>query len=87
MRGRVRLEVGNVDAALIDLRKAVELSKRQDAFALHWLAAALVEAGRTKEAIETQRLAVLLRPNDADMQDQLRRLETLKSKEDAGGQR
>src|SRR5262249_2549090 len=68
VRGRVRLEVGNVDAALTDLRKAVELSKRQDAFALHWLAAALHESGRMKEAIETQKLAVLLRPNDAEMQ-------------------
>jgi tetratricopeptide (TPR) repeat protein len=84
VRGRVRLEQGNVKAALSDLRKATELSKREDAVILHWLAAALLDAGRTKEAVETQRLALLLRPNDAELQEQLRRME-LKSKETEGG--
>ena len=84
VRGRVRLEQGNVKAALSGLRKATELSKREDAVILHWLAAALLDAGRTKEAVETQRLALLLRPNDAELQEQLRRME-LKSKETEGG--
>jgi tetratricopeptide (TPR) repeat protein len=75
VRGRARLEQGNVNAALSDLRKATEFSKREDATVLHWLAAALLEAGRTKEAVETQRLALLLRPNDAELQEQLRRME------------
>jgi tetratricopeptide (TPR) repeat protein len=80
VRGRARLEQGNLKAAVDDLRKAAELSKREDAVTLHWLAAALVEAGRTREAVETQRLAVLLRPNDAEIREQLRRIE-MKSKE------
>jgi tetratricopeptide (TPR) repeat protein len=85
VRGRVRLEQGNLDAALIDLRKGAELSKRQDAVALHWLAAALLESGRAKEAMETQRLALLLRPNDAELQDQLRRIEMALSKGNLDG--
>jgi tetratricopeptide (TPR) repeat protein len=80
VRGRARLEQGNVNAALGDLLKAAELSKRADAVTLHWFAAALLEAGRTKEALETQRLALLLRPNDVEVQDQLRRLEQAQSK-------
>jgi tetratricopeptide (TPR) repeat protein len=75
VRGRVRLEQGNTTAALSDLRRATELSVRQDAVVLHWLAAALLDAGRTKEAVETQRLALLLRPNDAELRDQLRKME------------
>ena len=77
VRGRVRLEQGNVTAALSDLRKATELSQQKDAVVLHWLAAALMDAGRTKEAVETQRLALLLRPTDAQMRDQLRRMEKM----------
>ena len=85
VRGRARLEQGNVDAALIDLRKATELSKREDGVVLHWFAAALLDAGRTTEAVETQRLALLLRPNDVELQEQMRRMETVKLKEPAGG--
>jgi Flp pilus assembly protein TadD len=75
VRGRARLEQANVQQALSDLRKATELSRREDAIVLHWFAAALLDAGRAKEAVETQRLALLLRPNDAELQDQLRRME------------
>jgi tetratricopeptide (TPR) repeat protein len=85
VRGRARLEQGNVNAALGDLRKATELSKREDPVVLHWFAAALLESGRTKEAVETQRLALLLRPNDAELQEQLRRMEMRQSKETTGG--
>ena len=85
VRGRVRLEQGNTKAALNDLHKATELSKRADAVILHWLAAALLEAGRTKEAVETQRLALLLRPGDAELQEQLRRIEMAKAKGSVGG--
>jgi tetratricopeptide (TPR) repeat protein len=87
VRGRVRLEQGNVKSALNDLRKATELSKREDAVSLHWLAAALLEAGQTKQAVETQRLALLLRPNDPEMQEQMRRMEMLQSKENTDGAR
>ena len=75
VRGRVRLEQGNSVAALSDLRKATELSQRQDPVVLHWLAAALLEVGRTQEALDTQRLALLLRPDDAELREQLRRME------------
>ena len=62
VRGRARLEQGKVKEALSDLRRATELSGREDATVLHWLAAALLDDGRPTEAIETQRLALLLRP-------------------------
>ena len=77
VRGRARLEQANVKQALSDLRKATELSRREDAIVLHWLAAALLDAGRAKEAVETQRLALLLRPTDVELQDQLRRMEKM----------
>jgi tetratricopeptide (TPR) repeat protein len=75
-RGRARLEQGNMNSALSDLRRATEFSKREDPMILHWFAAALLDAGRTKEAVETQRLALLLRPNDAELQEALRRMES-----------
>lgn len=75
VRGRVKLEQGKGDEAIEALRQAAKLSNRDDAVILHWLATALFEAGRRKEAVETQRLAVLLRPNDVEMQELLRRIE------------
>jgi tetratricopeptide (TPR) repeat protein len=74
VRGRVRLE-RNAPGALEDLRKAAELSGRQGADVLQALAEALSRAGRTAEALETQRQAVKLRPGDAEMAGQLRALE------------
>ncbi len=85
VRGRARLEQANVKLALSDLRKATELSQREDPIVLHWFAAALLDAGRTKEAVETQRLALLLRPNDAELQDQLRRMEKMAPKDGTTG--
>jgi tetratricopeptide (TPR) repeat protein len=85
VRGRLKLEQGNINAALSDLRKATEFSKREDPAVLHWLAVGLLEAGRTKEAVETQRLALLLRPNDAELQEQLRRMEMAPAKGTADG--
>jgi tetratricopeptide (TPR) repeat protein len=87
VRGRARLEQANVTGALSDLRKATELTKSEDAIVLHWFAAALLDAGRTKEAVETQRLATLLRPNDIELQEQLRRMEMVQSKGTTGGSR
>jgi tetratricopeptide (TPR) repeat protein len=84
VRGRARLEQGNLKLALGDLRKATELTRSEDAVALHWFAAALLEAGQTKQAVETQRLAVLLRPNDAELQEQLRRMKRIESKDSDG---
>lgn len=75
VRGRARMEQGNAKEALNDLRKATALCGNRDATVLHWFAAALHEAGRTKEAIDTQRLALLLRPDDATLHDQMRRFE------------
>lgn len=87
VRGRARIEQGNVPAALSDLRKATDLSGGQDPVILHWFAAALLESGRVKEAIQTQRLALLLRPNDVEMQQQLQRMEKHQSKESGGEMR
>jgi tetratricopeptide (TPR) repeat protein len=80
VRGRARLEQGNTKLALSDLRRAAELSQREDATILHWFAAALLDAGKAREAIETQKLALLLRPDDAELQAQLRRMEKLQIK-------
>ncbi len=74
VRGRVRLERGS-DKALADLEQAAKLSERKDADVLHWLAAALAQAGRMDEALKTQREAVKLKPEDREMVEQLRELE------------
>jgi len=74
VRGRVRLERGT-DGALADLTKAVELSGRRDATALHWLAAARFRAGQVTEAVATQREAVKLRPKDRELTEQLKEFE------------
>lgn len=42
---------------------------------LHWLAAALYQAGRGKDAVATQREALLRRPGDNEVTEQLRRFE------------
>jgi tetratricopeptide (TPR) repeat protein/transglutaminase-like putative cysteine protease len=75
VRGRVRLERGATAEALADLLHAADLSGRKDATVLHWLAAALAQAGRTKDALDAQREAVKLRPKDAELLEQLRDLE------------
>ena len=77
VRGRVRLERGHADA-LADLEKAAELSERQDAVVLHWLAAALHGAGKQADALKTQQLAVKLRPGDRELMEQLQMLEKAK---------
>jgi len=83
VRGRVRLERG-ADGALADLTRAVDLSGRRDATALHWLAAARFRAGQLAEALAAQREAVKLRPKDRDLVEQLRELEGA-GKSGAGG--
>jgi tetratricopeptide (TPR) repeat protein len=75
VRGRVRLERGNC-GALADLEKAAQLCNRHDAAVLHWLAAALHQAGRVAEAIAAQREAVKQRPHDDELAEQLRRFES-----------
>jgi tetratricopeptide (TPR) repeat protein len=70
VRGRVRLERGAA-GALDDLGKAVELSGRHDADALHAWADALYRAGRVEEAVKAQREAVKLKPRDREMAEQL----------------
>ncbi|MBI1830466.1 MAG: tetratricopeptide repeat protein, partial [Planctomycetes bacterium] len=86
VRGRVRLEQGNRKSAADDLSKATALSRRQDAGILHWYAAVLLDAGRLKEAADTQRIALTLRPNDPELREQLHRIEALLPK-DANGPR
>jgi tetratricopeptide (TPR) repeat protein len=74
VRGRVRLERGAA-GALADLEKAAELSQRQDAAVLHWLARALFQAGKFKEALAAQREAVRLSPGHGEYAEQLRTFE------------
>jgi tetratricopeptide (TPR) repeat protein/transglutaminase-like putative cysteine protease len=74
VRGRVRLERGNGEA-VADLEKAATLSRRQDAAVLHWLAAALSQAGRAEEALTVQREAVQRSPHDPELIEQLHELE------------
>ncbi len=74
VRGRVRLERGG-QGALADLERAAALTCRHDADVLHWLAAALSQAGRLAEALATQRAALQLRPHDAELAEQLRELD------------
>jgi tetratricopeptide (TPR) repeat protein len=74
VRGRVRLERGD-ERALADLERAAALGERRDAAVLHWLAAALYEAGRVKEAVAAQREALQRRPGDHEFAEQLRRFE------------
>jgi tetratricopeptide (TPR) repeat protein len=83
VRGRVRLERG-ADGALADLTRAVELSGRRDATALHWLAAARFRAGQVAEALAIQREAVKLRPGDRELAEQLKEFEGA-GKTGAGG--
>lgn len=73
-RGRVRYERG-VDGALADLERAAELSHRRDGMILHHLASAQRQAGKTHDAVETQRAAVGLVPDDADLRAQLKEFE------------
>jgi tetratricopeptide (TPR) repeat protein len=72
-RGRVRFE-RETDGALADLEKAAELSSRKDAATLHALAAAHAKAGRTDKAVEVQREALKLRPDDKEMVEQLKEM-------------
>jgi tetratricopeptide (TPR) repeat protein len=74
VRGRVRFERGTA-GALADLAKAAELSQRRDPVVLHWLAQALFEASRFREALETQRIAVKLKPEDKEFAEQCRKFE------------
>jgi tetratricopeptide (TPR) repeat protein/transglutaminase-like putative cysteine protease len=74
VRGRVRLERGDKEA-LADLARAALLSKRGDGWILHWLAAAQFQAGQYDKALATQTEAAQLRPQEAEIVEQLREFE------------
>jgi tetratricopeptide (TPR) repeat protein/transglutaminase-like putative cysteine protease len=74
VRGRIRLERAQ-PGALIDLRKAAELSSRKDASVLHWLALALHRDGQKADAVAAQREALQLRPKDPELIQQLKEFE------------
>jgi Flp pilus assembly protein TadD len=57
------------------LEQAAKLSRREDPAILHSLAAALLRAQRKEEARATQKEAVKLRPEDPELQEQLREIE------------
>jgi tetratricopeptide (TPR) repeat protein len=75
VRGRVRLERGVADKALADLERAAKLCERKEPSVLHWLATGLAQAGKMEEALAIQREAIKLKPEDREMQEQLRELE------------
>lgn len=75
VRGRIRLDKGDLPGALSDLERAATLSNKQDAHILHWLATALFEAGRKDDALTVQRRAVQLLPQDRELAEQLREIE------------
>ena len=64
--------LGAVYAGQGNLAKAGELSQRKDGRVLHWLAAALFQAGRRAEALATQEEAFVLLPEDREVRQQLR---------------
>ncbi len=69
-RGRARHEMSH-PAALADLQAAVKATQRRNPHALHWLAAALWEAGQHPEATRTQREAVQLQPANTRLRERL----------------
>src|SRR5208337_803934 len=74
VRGRVGLERGQ-KKSLADLKKAAELSQRQDAAILHWLAASLYQQGKKDDALTAQREALKLKPDDKELAEQLEQFE------------
>jgi tetratricopeptide (TPR) repeat protein len=70
VRGRIRMERGT-PGAIPDLSRAAELTQRKDADVLQALAEALYRGGKFKEAVTVQRVAVQLRPTDAELKEQL----------------
>jgi tetratricopeptide (TPR) repeat protein len=74
VRGRVR-EEREQDGGLDDLRKAAELSAKQDADVLFALSQALLRAGEKTEATDAAKEALKLRPKDAELATHLAALE------------
>ena len=75
VRGRIRLERGNPEAALADLLRARNLKGPVDPWLYHFLASAFHQTGQLQEALNAQREAVRLRPAEVEFQNQLRDLE------------
>jgi tetratricopeptide (TPR) repeat protein/transglutaminase-like putative cysteine protease len=78
VRGRVELERDNAEAAIRDLNRAVELSHENDGRSLHWLAAALAQAGRKDQALQIQEKAARLLPKDPEVLELLKNLRASK---------
>jgi tetratricopeptide (TPR) repeat protein len=78
VRGRVRHERGDLDA-LTDLSRAALLTKRGDGTILHWLAAAQQRAGQFALALASASEAAKLRPDDAEIRELVRELQTQES--------
>ena len=84
VRGRVRLE-RNEAGAVDDLQKAADLTKSQDGDVLHGLADALFRAGKVERALELQRQAARLKPQDASIAEQLAAFEKAQRPAPPGG--
>jgi tetratricopeptide (TPR) repeat protein len=73
-RGRVRCERAQ-DGGIQDLERAAQISEHGDAKILSDLASAYFTAGKKMEALAAQREAARLKPDDAEIRDQLREFE------------
>jgi tetratricopeptide (TPR) repeat protein len=74
VRGRVRFERGTA-GAIADLTRAAEVSHHKDPAVLQALAAALLRDHRRDDALAAQREAIKLKPEDPEIQEQLRVIE------------
>ena len=77
VRGRIRFERSQYDAARTDLFKAVELSGEKNPRHLHWLASALLATGEPAEALKYQEKAAELLPRDSEIKEQLLRIKSV----------
>jgi tetratricopeptide (TPR) repeat protein/transglutaminase-like putative cysteine protease len=83
VRGRVRLERSDPGAAA-DLEKAAALSGGKDPDVLHALADAHYRAGNRERALQLQRQAAKLRPDDREIAEQLAVFEKAKAPASTG---
>jgi tetratricopeptide (TPR) repeat protein len=80
VRGRIRFERSQYDAARADLLKAVELSGEENARHLHWLASTLMAVREPAEALKCQKKAAGILPRNNEINDQLLRIQAVNDK-------
>jgi tetratricopeptide (TPR) repeat protein len=75
VRGKVRDERGKAKEGLADLLEAAELTNKGDADVMFALSEALARAGKKEAAIESAKVALALRPKDAEIEAHLAELQ------------